>query len=191
MKYLYTIDDSTHTKNDSSIAYFDTAQHQSLAPEVIAAELDKYITIDGIKEIYRQAIEQYPHECCGLILQQGIRPCTNIQNQLHQSDPRTAATAFTFSAPDALFLSRNIHSENPVKIIYHSHPDVGAYFSHTDKTNALYEGQPIYPVDHLVIDVQNSSAICAKIFRFIATEYTLIAILPGSNDKKLWGSLIP
>jgi proteasome lid subunit RPN8/RPN11 len=179
MKYLYTIDDSTYTNNDGSIA----------------AELDQYITIDGIKEVYRLAIEQYPHECCGLILQQGIRPCTNIQNQLHQSDsinyPRTATTAFTFSAIDALFLSRNIHSENPVKIIYHSHPDVGAYFSHTDKTNALYEGQPIYPVDHLVIDVQNRSVICSKIFRFIATEYTLIAILPGSNDKQLWGSLIP
>jgi proteasome lid subunit RPN8/RPN11 len=174
MKYLYTIDDSTHTKDDASIT----------------AELNKYITIDGIKEIYRLAIEQYPYECCGLILQQGIRPCANIQNQLHQSDsinyPRTATTAFTFSATDALFLSRNIHSDNPVKIIYHSHPDVGAYFSHTDKANALYEGQPIYPVDHLVIDVQNSSVICAKIFRFIDTTYTLIAILPGSNDENLW-----
>jgi proteasome lid subunit RPN8/RPN11 len=163
MKYLYSIDQN------------------------ITQELDKYITVDGIKEIYRLAIKQYPQECCGLILQQGIRPCTNIQNQLHQSDPsnypRTATTAFTFSALDALFLSRNIDSDNPVKTIYHSHPDVGAYFSHTDKTNALYEGQPIYPVDHLVIDVQNSSVICAKIFRFIAAEYTLIAILSGSNDK--------
>jgi proteasome lid subunit RPN8/RPN11 len=153
----------------------------------ITQELDQYITVEGIREIYRLAIEQHPQECCGLILQQGIRPCQNIQNQLHQSDPvnypRNAATAFTFSATDALFLSRNINSDNPVKIIYHSHPDVGAYFSHTDKTNALYEGQPIYPIDHLVIDVQNSNVICAKIFRFIATEYTLIAILPGSNDK--------
>jgi [CysO sulfur-carrier protein]-S-L-cysteine hydrolase len=185
MKYLYTIaslaplaiDDSIYTKNDGSIA----------------AELDKYITISGIQEIYRLAIEQYPYECCGLMLQQGIHPCQNIQNQLHQADPvnypRNATTAFTFSATDALFLSRNINSDNPVKIIYHSHPDVGAYFSHTDKTNALYEGQPIYPVDHLVIDVQSSSVICAKIFRFIATEYTLIAILPGSNDKILWDSI--
>jgi proteasome lid subunit RPN8/RPN11 len=176
MKYLYTIDDSTYTKNDGSIA----------------AELDRYITLDSIKEIYRLAIEQHPHECCGLIMQQGIRPCTNIQNQLHQSDPTnypsTAATAFAFSATDALFLSRNVNSGNSVKIIYHSHPDVGAYFSHTDKTNALYEGQPIYPVDHLVIDVQNSNVICAKIFRFIETTYTLIAILPGSNDQNLWES---
>jgi proteasome lid subunit RPN8/RPN11 len=119
----------------------------------ITQELDQYITVEGIREIYRLAIEQHPQECCGLILQQGIRPCQNIQNQLHQSDPvnypRNAATAFTFSATDALFLSRNINSDNPVKIIYHSHPDVGAYFSHTDKTNALYEGQPIYPIDHL------------------------------------------
>jgi proteasome lid subunit RPN8/RPN11 len=168
MKYLYLID------------------------QTISPELNQYITVDSIREIYKLAIEQYPHECCGLILQQGIRPCTNVQNQLHQADPinypRTAATAFTFSAIDALFLSRNIDADNPVKIIYHSHPDVGAYFSHTDKNNALYEGQPIYPVDHLVIDVQNSNVICAKIFRFIATEYTLIAILPGSNDKNLWES---
>ncbi len=171
MKYLYTIDNSDHTKTDGSIA----------------SELDEYITIAGIREIYRSAIEQYPEECCGLILQQGICPCPNIQNQLHQLDPsnypRTAANAFTFAAADALFLSRNINSTNPVKIIYHSHPDVGAYFSYTDKTSALYEGQPIYPVDHLVIGVQNGSVICAKIFRFIGTEYTLVAIIPGSNDK--------
>lgn len=168
MKYLYKIDGSR--QNNGSIT----------------AELDKYITINDIREIYSLAIEQYPNECCGLILQQGIRPCTNIQNQLHQADPsnypRTATTAFTFSASDALFLSRNINSDNPVKAIYHSHPDVGAYFSHTDKANALYEGQPIYPVDHLVIDVQNGRVICSKIFRFIAAEYTLIAVLPGSSE---------
>jgi proteasome lid subunit RPN8/RPN11 len=171
MKYLYTIDDSAYTKNDGSIA----------------SELDKYITIDGIKEIYRQAIDQYPHECCGLILQKGVRPCQNIQDRLHQSDPinypRNATTAFTFSAPDSLFLSRNIDTKNPVKIIYHSHPDVGAYFSHTDKINALYEGQPIYPVDHLVIDVQSQTVICSEIFRFTPPNYEIIAILPGSNDQ--------
>jgi proteasome lid subunit RPN8/RPN11 len=155
--------------------------------------LDRYLdlfdclTIEVITEIYQLAIEQYPYECCGLILKQGIRPCQNIQDQLHQADPinypRNSTTAFTFSASDSLFLSRNIDTENPVKIIYHSHPDVGAYFSDTDKANALYEGQPIYPVDHLVIDVQSYGVICSKIFRFIETEYTLIAILPGSNDK--------
>ena len=168
MKYLYSID------------------------QKITQELDQYITAAGLREIYRLAITQYPNECCGLILQQGIRPCPNIQNQLHQADPlnypRTATSAFTFAAIDALFLSRNINSDNPVKIIYHSHPDVGAYFSHTDKINALYEGQPIYPVDHLVIDVQSNNVICAKIFRFIEPEYTLIAILPGSNDQIFWWS---
>jgi [CysO sulfur-carrier protein]-S-L-cysteine hydrolase len=148
-------------------------------------ELVDYLTIDVIQEIYRLAIEQYPRECCGLILKKGIRACPNIQDQLHQADPinypRNSTTAFAFSASDSLFLSRNIDTENPVRIIYHSHPDVGAYFSNTDKANALYEGRPIYPVDHLVIDVQSHGVICAKIFRFIETKYTLIAILPGSK----------
>jgi proteasome lid subunit RPN8/RPN11 len=153
------------------------------------SKLVDYLTINVIKEIYRLAIDQYPRECCGLILKQGIRPCQNIQDQLHQADPinypRNATTAFTFSAPDSLFLSRNIDTENPVKIIYHSHPDVGAYFSDTDKANALYEGQPIYPVDHLVLDVQSHGVICSKIFRFIEKDYILIATIPGSNDKAL------
>ncbi len=153
----------------------------------ITRELDTYLTAEVLKEVYNLAIEQYPRECCGLILQQGIRPCQNIQDQLHQTDPVnypwTSTSAFTFSSPDALFLSRNIDSENPVKIIYHSHPDVGAYFSHTDKTNALYEGQPIYPIDHLVIDVQKSNeVICSKLFRFIETDYVLVAMLPGSEE---------
>jgi proteasome lid subunit RPN8/RPN11 len=149
------------------------------------SELVDCLTINVIKEIYRLAIEQYPRECCGLILKQGIRPCPNIQDQLHQADPinypRNSTTAFAFSASDSLFLSRNIDTENPVKIIYHSHPDVGAYFSDTDKANALYEGQPIYPVDHLVIDVQSHGVLCSKIFRFIEKDYKLIAILPGSK----------
>jgi proteasome lid subunit RPN8/RPN11 len=152
---------------------------------VTIQELDKYLTTDTIREIYALAIDQYPKECCGLILQQGIHPCQNIQDQLHQTDPinypQNATKAFTFCSQDALFLGRNIDSENPVKIIYHSHPDVGAYFSNTDKTNALYDGQPIYPVDHLVIDVQTNGVICSKLFRFSQGEYALIAILPGSS----------
>jgi proteasome lid subunit RPN8/RPN11 len=184
MKYLYEIDlFAAGNKADGSLPWPED--------QLISTELNSYITINAMGEIYRLAIEQYPRECCGLILQQGIRPCENVQDQLHRSDPisypRTSASAFTFSGADSLFLSRNIDTANPVKVIYHSHPDVGAYFSSTDKANALYGDQPIYPIDHLVIDVQSHGVICAKLFRFIAAEYTLIAILPGSNDN-IWGN---
>jgi len=32
-----------------------------------------------------------------------------------------------------------------VAVIYHSHVDTGAYFSPTDKRNALINGEPAYP----------------------------------------------
>lgn len=148
-------------------------------------EINQLITQESLDKIYLSARQNYPEECCGLILKQSIRPCKNIQNKLHESDrvsyPRSAREGFTLSPEDSLFLSQNIDSDNPVKIIYHSHPNVGAYFSNEDKKNALFDGEPIYPVDHLIIDVQTNEITCSKLFRFIAGDYQLIAVLPGKK----------
>jgi proteasome lid subunit RPN8/RPN11 len=149
-------------------------------------ELDELLPESKIAEIYSQALLYYPDECCGLILKEGIRPCVNILNRLHQADPvnypQTASKGFVFSAEDALFLSKSIYSDNPAKIIYHSHPNVGAYFSNEDKNNALFDDEPIYQVDHLVIDVQANTVLCSKLFRYIGGNYELIVTLPGNND---------
>ncbi|MCC3410389.1 MAG: Mov34/MPN/PAD-1 family protein [Microcoleus sp. PH2017_29_MFU_D_A] len=149
----------------------------------LRSEIEKNISEELLEKVYYFARQSYPDECCGLILEKGIRSCKNIQNQLHQSDPvtypRSAREGFVFSSEDSLFLSRNIASVNPVKAIYHSHPDVGAYFSNEDKKNALFDGKPIYPVDHLIIDIQRDEIICSKLFRFIAEDYQLIAVFPG------------
>ncbi len=152
------------------------------SPE-ISLEIRQIILQESLEKIYSLARQSYPDECCGLILKQGIRPCKNIQNELHQSDPvnypRSAREGFIFSPEDSLFLSRNLDSDNPVKAIYHSHPNVGAYFSHEDQKNALFDGKPIYPVDHLVIDIQKDEIVCSKLFRFLQGDYQLIAVLPG------------
>jgi len=151
----------------------------------LALEANQIITELSLKEIYILARQHYPHECCGLILKQGIRPCKNIQNELHQLDPvkypRNPKEGFVLSSEDSLFLSKNVNSENPVKVIYHSHPNVGAYFSDEDKKNALFEGEPIYPVDHLVIDIQKNEIVCSKLFRFIEGDYQLIAVFSGEK----------
>ena len=93
----------------------------------ISRQLDEILSIDVLTQIYHHARHCYPDECCGLLLKQGVRPCTNSLNDLHKADPltypRSAAEGFVFSSEDTLFLSKNINSDNPVKIIYHSHPD--------------------------------------------------------------------
>ena len=53
-------------------------------------------------------------------------------------------------------MNKAFRSDNPVVVIYHSHPDVGAYFSDEDQDKALFLGEPIFPVSYLVVDVRQA-----------------------------------
>ncbi len=70
----------------------------------------------------------------------------NTANKLHAVDPetyfRTGRTFFSFNEKrfdDAVAASRR--EERPVKVLYHSHLDAGAYFSPTDAA-VLSMGEP-------------------------------------------------
>jgi adenylyltransferase/sulfurtransferase len=132
---------------------------------------------DVLALCYAEAAQAYPEECCGLIIGPAdspvcdeVRPCANQQNELHALDPETyprdARTAYNLAPRDVLFLDRSLSSPRPVKIIYHSHADVGAYFSAEDARAALLDGEPLYPVDYLVIDAAADGVRGAKLFRF-------------------------
>jgi len=71
---------------------------------------------------------------------------TNTANKLHALDPeryfRTARTFFSFNEKkfdDAVAASRR--EGRPVKVLYHSHLDAGAYFSPTDAA-VMSMGEP-------------------------------------------------
>ncbi len=121
--------------------------------------------------IYAHAREGYPEEVCGFIVGgDEARRCENRQNALHAEDPvafpRDARTAYNLGARDIMFLDRSQKSERPVRIIYHSHVDVGAYFSAEDARAAAPDGELLYPVDYLVVDVQKDGVRGARLFRF-------------------------
>ena len=111
------------------------------------------ITADELAAIKRQAIAEYPNECCGVILVRGEErrhvPCRNVQDQMHARDPvtfpRTARNAYYMDPLDALRLNRLVDEGFAVAVIYHSHPNAGAYFSETDRGQALIKGEPAYP----------------------------------------------
>jgi proteasome lid subunit RPN8/RPN11 len=139
-----------------------------------------------LDEIYAHAREGYPEEVCGFIVGLGSRPqagaaseaslfveakrCENRQNALHAEDPvafpRDARTAYNIGAKDLFFLDRSQRSDRPVRIIYHSHVDVGAYFSAEDERAATADGELLYPVDYLVVDVRADGVRGARLFRF-------------------------
>ena len=128
--------------------------------------------------IYRHALSEYPNECCGIVVgKKGVAdsfemsfPCRNLQDEMHEKEPecftRTAKTAY-FLSPKDLFEIQRITRERgmEMKMIYHSHVDVGSYFSDEDKKQATYEGNPAFPgVVYLVADVTKDNVRGSKIF---------------------------
>lgn len=150
------------------------------------------IPADMLEQIYRQAREAFPSECCGYIYPPGpdgeppeLVPCKNRQDALHALDPeahpRTSANAYNIGGKELLTLVRSFESERPVAIIYHSHPEVGAYFSEEDTRAALAAG---YPVDYLVVDCQapGGGVPEALLFRRNADAYEQVARYDGRDD---------
>jgi proteasome lid subunit RPN8/RPN11 len=145
------------------------------------------VTPEALAEIYEHARRDYPNECCGIVF--GPRgapvadralPCANIQNRLHAEDParfeRDATTAYNLDAPDLFRLQKSLRGDAPAKIIYHSHVNVGAYFSATDQAAALFDGEPSYPVEYIVVDVQADGARGAAQFAWDFEQRRFIEI---------------
>ena len=141
-----------------------------------AVELSRAV----LDAIYAHAREGYPEEVCGLIVgSDEVKRCENRQNALHAEDPkafpRDARTAYNLGAKDLFFLDRSLRSERPVRAIYHSHVDVGAYFSDEDARAAAPDGELLYPVDYLVVDVRADGVRGAKLFRFDGGRFVEVA----------------
>jgi proteasome lid subunit RPN8/RPN11 len=111
------------------------------------------VTPAELETIQRQAMEEYPEESCGVILareaERRLLRCRNVQNELHARDPernpRTARTAYHLDPQDLLRIGRLESEGFGVAVIYHSHVDAGAYFSETDRRQALIGDDPAYP----------------------------------------------
>lgn len=157
------------------------------------------IPAEVLVDIYEHAQEAYPEECCGFLIGPAYHPsiaearrCENQQNRYHQLDPehfpRTAREAYYLGGKDLRFLAESLSSSQPVKIIYHSHPDVGAYFSEEDTRAALGRdpdetAQPQYPVDYIVIDAQADHIGGAKLFRWAPEKRTFIEAATYAGNR--------
>jgi proteasome lid subunit RPN8/RPN11 len=132
-----------------------------------------------LEAIQQHARADYPAECCGVLL---VRPaavaeerrlvaCRNIQDELHARDParfpRTARTAYYIGHADLLEIGRREGEGFEVRVIYHSHVDAGAYFSETDRQNAMVDGSPTYPqATYVVVSVADGRVADTRAHRF-------------------------
>ncbi len=133
------------------------------------------VTAAELAAIRRQAEAEYPVECCGVVLtrpgDRALYPCRNLQDAKHAEDPgkfpRTARDAYYMHPEDLRALAAKEEQGYTVHVIYHSHVDVGAYFSPTDRSNALLDGEPLYPeTTYVVVAVDAGGAGEARAFRW-------------------------
>jgi [CysO sulfur-carrier protein]-S-L-cysteine hydrolase len=144
-------------------------------------------TSEELAQIKGQAEAEYPAECCGVLLIKSdaraarlLLPCRNIQDELHASDPakhpRDSRTAYFIDPKDLLTIGRREGEGYRVAVIYHSHIDAGAYFSATDKRNALIDGEPMYPdAVYVVLSVAQGKVADAQAFVWDAATRDFVA----------------
>jgi drug/metabolite transporter (DMT)-like permease/proteasome lid subunit RPN8/RPN11 len=146
-------------------------------------DADGHPTERGLAAIYEHAVRSYPAEACGFVQASGVTQCENVIDNV--AGDRVSANGYAFGASDLYELESSFDGDDPVRIIYHSHPDVGAYFSDEDHRYAVFDGTPVYSVRHLVVDVTADGVRGARLFDFDPQQarYAPIATFGGPNDR--------
>lgn len=140
-----------------------------------------------LESVMAHARAAYPAECCGVISGAegrhgpelvAVHEMQNVYDRYHEVDPeaypRTSRTAYLMDPQkQARLMDALDEAGTPVRCIYHSHVDVGAYFSEEDQRMALLDGEPLYPdVEYLVVDVQKGEAVRAEAFAWDGGAFT-------------------
>lgn len=138
-----------------------------------------------LREVESHALETYPSECCGFLTGPAVSPSeldtavreVNEADKYHRLDPetfpRTSETYFKINELRAMrALEAGAASGQPIKVIYHSHCDAGAYFSEEDATTFARDHQLMWPCAFLVVSVQSGAV----------AEHRLWVHRPGTNE---------
>lgn len=125
--------------------------------------------------LLRHGESTYPEEACGfLVADEGghILEAVPVKNaaaamKLERPDEftRSAEDGYVMDPKEQLAVERAADAAGRTVLgVYHSHPDVGAYFSSEDRRRALpFPDLPLYP-SWIVADVRKGKAHGAKLF---------------------------
>lgn len=145
-----------------------------------------HLVKETVAALSRQAIEEYPSECCGIVTgaagRQRVHPCRNRQDELHALDPkqhpRTSREAYDIdrNEMEKIFANAAATGEQVVAF-YHSHIDCGAYFSRMDKEVQTVFGEPEFPdALHVILSVQQRQISDIKGFRWDGSQQDFISV---------------
>jgi proteasome lid subunit RPN8/RPN11 len=146
---------------------------------------DLVISRELMSELEAHALSTYPSECCGFVSGPASEPALldasqredNEADKYHRLDPetfpRTSRTYFKINELRAAkAFDAGDKSGRPIKVIYHSHCDAGAYFSQEDAATFASDAQLMWPCAFIVVSVQQGQI----------AERKLWVHVPGTND---------
>ena len=147
-----------------------------------------------IDAIRAHCVQDYPAECCGLVTEcpkgkQQVWRCRNIQDDLHQRDPRahprTSRTAYRMDDMQVQRVLRDTElAGSRLAAFYHSHIDCDAYFSQEDRVAAMFAEEPTFPgVSYLVFSINEGRVGGQVAFRHDDSARTFIRVPLISEDR--------
>ena len=120
-------------------------------------------------------------EVCGFLLRRDgalhVVPVANLADRYHAVDPtrfpRTSRDAYLMDPKEQLRVHRELEEVGgEIAAVWHSHVEVGAYFSEKDRADAVIEGQPAVPgAEYLVLGVRHGRVTDVKRFRWDGRDY--------------------
>jgi proteasome lid subunit RPN8/RPN11 len=115
-------------------------------------------------------------EVCGFVIRRSGRmdvvPVENVADRYHARDPaafpRTSRDGYLMDPRAQLRVHEELAaSDGEIVAVWHSHVEVGAYFSEKDRADAVVDGQQLLPgAEYLVFGVRGGSVTEVKRFRF-------------------------
>jgi adenylyltransferase/sulfurtransferase len=147
--------------------------------------------------IYRAVEPAWPEEGCGFVFESPagelqVLPTINRAPELHRRDPERYPRGGTdWFEPDMKPWFRAAREGAAPRVIFHSHPEVGAYFSQGDHDSAVMAEEDGRTVErnpgvlHMVVSVRQGRADGAKLFRFNSESATFDAVAEFDADGQI------
>ncbi len=114
-------------------------------------------------------------EVCGLVVRRGgalhVVPVANVADRYHAVDParfpRTSRDSYLMDAKEQLRVHRELEAwGGEIAAVWHSHVEVGAYFSEKDRGDALVDGVQVVPgAEYLVLGVRGGRVTEVRRYR--------------------------
>ncbi len=114
-------------------------------------------------------------EVCGFVVRRGgalhVVPVANVADRYHAADPaafpRTSRDSYLMDPREQLRVHRELDAwGGEIVSVWHSHVEVGAYFSEKDRADAVVNGVQAVPgAEYLVLGVRGGRVTEVRRFR--------------------------